>query len=132
MDSQAKEQQEYQERHRWMAVNVAYAFDRPLAEVEDVVKGFANLKKVNDFLEGRSKHKHLFFFYQKLDVFDEYGDVTDANMEPQLMLTTGEHEEMRLKGRAVYFLRNIRDQKRIKPEITTDHELLFGEMAETP
>jgi len=123
-----------QERHRWMAMNVAAAcnmLDR-VNHVEDVLSEYQNLKKLNDFLEGKSKHKHIFVYYQKPDVPNEMGDLVDAKGDPKFMITTGEHEDMRIKGRAVYFVRNVPDQKAVKVDIASDGELLFGEMAASP
>eukprot|EP00971_Amphidinium_carterae_P040535 795589-Amphidinium_carterae.1 len=123
-----------QERHRWMAANVAAAFGKMdnIESVETILRDYSNLKKINDFLEGKSKHKHLFFYYQKPDVPNEMGEFVDARGDPKIMITTGEHEDMRIKSRAVYFLRNVPDQKAVKPEMSCDHDLLFGEMAAKP
>ena len=59
-----------QERHRWMASNVALAMDMPdrLKYVEDMLSEYNNFKKINDFLEGKSKHRHVFVYYQKASV----------------------------------------------------------------
>jgi len=42
-----------QERHRWIAANVAYVFGKSsqLAQAEDVLKEHSNHKNINDFLE---------------------------------------------------------------------------------
>ncbi|CAE8591739.1 unnamed protein product, partial [Polarella glacialis] len=123
-----------QERHRWMAANVAAAFnmlDR-VHYVESVLGEYNNLKKLNDFLEGKSKHKHVFIYHQRPDVPNDQGELVDAKGDPKLMITTGEHEDVRIKSKAVYFLRNVPDSKAVKAEFACDNELLFGEMAASP
>merc|ERR1712194_978705 len=54
-------------------------------------------------------------------------------------ITTGEHEDMRIKSRAVFFVRandGAPDQgdnkKPIRNDVASDQELLFGEMAASP
>eukprot|EP00913_Durusdinium_trenchii_P023519 g22096.t1 len=84
-----------QERHRWMAANVAAAFgmsDR-VHVVEQVLGEYNNLKKLNDFLEGKSKHKHVFVYYQRPDVINDANELVDAKGDAKLMITTGEHED---------------------------------------
>jgi len=94
-----------QARHKWIAENVAVAFGRESAvsSVEDVIREHTNLKKVNDFLEGKSKQQHLFFYYQKPDVINDAGEYVDGPGEAKILVTTGEQE--RLKSRACFFLR---------------------------
>eukprot|EP00931_Biecheleriopsis_adriatica_P081368 TRINITY_DN5469_c0_g1_i1.p1 TRINITY_DN5469_c0_g1~~TRINITY_DN5469_c0_g1_i1.p1 ORF type:complete len:4656 (-),score=1282.68 TRINITY_DN5469_c0_g1_i1:88-14055(-) len=123
-----------QERHRWMAANVASAFsmsDR-ISYVEQVLGEYNNLKKLNDFLEGKSKHKHIFIYFQRPDVPNDQGELVDAKGDAKLMITTGEHEDVRIKNRAVYFLRNVADSKAVKADVACDADLLFGEMAASP
>lgn len=123
-----------QERHRWMAANVAAAFgmsDR-VHVVEQVLGEYNNLKKLNDFLEGKSKHKHVFVYYQRPDVINDANELVDAKGDAKLMITTGEHEDVRIKNRAVYFLRNVADSKPVKADVASDGDLLFGEMAASP
>lgn len=117
-----------------MAANVAAAFNltERTSYVEDTLGEYSNLKKINDFLEGKSKHKHIFIYYQRPDIPNEFGEPIDTKGDPKLMITTGEHEDMRIKSRAVYFLRNVPDQKAVKVEVGCDHELLFGEMSGNP
>mmetsp|Transcript_37870 Transcript_37870/g.109261 ORF Transcript_37870/g.109261 Transcript_37870/m.109261 type:complete len:150 (-) Transcript_37870:3-452(-) len=123
-----------QERHKWMAANVSAAFNMmdQAGKVEDVLGEYNNLKKLNDFLEGKSKHKHIFIYYQRPDVPNDREELVDAKGDPKIMITTGEHEDMRIKSRAVYFLRNVPDQKVVKVDVSCDSDLLFGEMAATP
>ena len=74
-----------QERHRWMAANVAAAFgmsDR-VHVVEQVLGEYNNLKKLNDFLEGKSKHKHVFVYYQRPDVINDANELVDAKGDAQ-------------------------------------------------
>ena len=114
-----------------MAANVSVAFDFDLRATEKTLEEYSNLKKINDFLDGKSKHKHLLFYYQKPD--DSSGtELVDAPGPAKLMITTGEHEDVRIKGRGVYFLRTVGDQKSVKTDIPTDHELLFGEVGALP
>jgi dynein heavy chain len=122
------------ERHRWMAANVAAAFDMIDTQnvVEDVLTEYNNFKKINDFLEGRAKHKHLFIYYQKPDIFNDAGEFVDAKGDAKLFITYGDNDDLRIKSRAVYFLRTVGDQKAVKPEVACDHELLFGEVAAAP
>jgi dynein heavy chain len=124
-----------QERHRWMAANVAAAFDmiEQTNLVEEMFTEYNNFKKINDFLEGKSKHKHVFIYHQKPDmVNNETGELMDAKGDAKLIITTGEHEDMRIKSHAVYFLRTVADQKAVKLEVACDHELLFGEVSAAP
>jgi dynein heavy chain len=123
-----------QERHKWMAANVAAAFNMSdkVNQIEETLGEYNNLKKLNDFLEGKSKHKHIFIYHQKADMPNDMGELVDAKGEPKTMITTGEHEDMRIKSRAVYFLRNVPDQKAVKVDVACDGELLFGEMAASP
>ena len=123
-----------QDRHRWMAGNVAGTFNMldKVSWVEQQLGEHANLKKLNDFLEGKSKHKHLFIYYQKQDVQNKLGELVDGPGEARLVITTGEHEDMRIKNKAAYFLRNVGDQKAVKPDVATDSELVYGEMSLGP
>jgi dynein heavy chain len=122
-----------QERHRWMATNVAVAMDMPdkLKYVEDMLSEYNNFKKINDFLEGKSKHRHIFVYYQQQDHMNDHNEIISRG-ESKLMITTGDNEEMRIKGKAVYFVRNVPDQKPVKSDVPCDNELLFGEMAACP
>ena len=90
----------------------------------------ANLKRLNDFLEGKSKHHHIFLFDQKADVINESGEAIDGHGESKVLVTVGEQE--RLKGRAVYFMRTIAEGKTVKMENGSDTELLYGEIAANP
>jgi len=101
-------------------------------KIEDFFSEHNNLKKLNDLLEGKSKHKHIFVYFQRQDVPNDLGELVDAKGDPKPMLTTGEHEDMRIKSRAVYFLRNVLDQKPVRPDVSSDGDLLFGEMAASP
>ena len=89
-----------------------------------------NLKKVNDFLEGKSKRQHLFFFYQKPDVLNESGEYVDGPGEARLLVTSGEQE--RLKARGCYFLRTQAADKPVKVDVPSDGDLLFGEISAQP
>jgi dynein heavy chain len=117
-----------------MAANVAAAFGivEKTQQVEEFFGEYNNLKKLSDFLEGKSKHKHIFVFYQKPDIPNDLGELIDAKGDAKIMITTGEHEDMRIKSEAVYFLRNVPDQKPVKLDVLCDAELLFGEMAASP
>lgn len=44
---------------------------------------------------GRSKHKHIFVYYQRPDVPNDMNEFVDAKGEPKIMITTGEHEDAR-------------------------------------
>lgn len=87
--------------------------------VEQVLGEYNNLKKLNDFLEGKSKHKHVFVYYQRPDVINDANELVDAKGavaerfsrscltariprpgDAKLMITTGEHEDVRIKNRA--------------------------------
>ena len=57
------------------------------------------------------KHKHIFIYHQKPDILNEQGELVDAKGDAKLIITTGEHEDMRIKSHAVYFLRTVADQK---------------------
>ena len=70
-----------------------------ISEVEDVFREHANLKRLNDFLEGKSKHHHIFIFDQKTDVINDVGEPVDGPGDTKIIVTAGEQE--RLKGRAV-------------------------------
>jgi len=117
-----------------MAANVASAFgmsDR-VHSVEALLGEYNNLKKLNDFLEGKSKHRHVFVYYQRPDVPNDQGELVDAKGDAKLIITTGEHEDVRIKNRAVYFLRNVAENKPVKADVSSDGDLLFGEMAASP
>lgn len=115
-----------------MAENIAVAFNQEARQnqIENVIKEHANMKKIVDFLEGKSRHQHLFFFYQKPDVINDKGEYVDGPGDPKLLVTTGEHE--RIKSRAVYFLRNVPPERAVKADVSVDGELLFGEVAGCP
>ena len=108
----------------------ASAFDKDPQHVEDVFREHANLKRLNDFLEGKSKHHHIFIFDQKTDVINDTGEPVDGPGDTKIIVTAGEQE--RLKGRAVFFLRTLPADKAIKVDIATDNDLLFGEMSGNP
>lgn len=108
----------------------ASAFDKDPQQVEDVFREHANLKRLNDFLEGKSKHHHIFIFDQKTDVINDVGEPVDGPGDTKIIVTAGEQE--RLKGRAVFFLRTLPADKAIKVDIPTDNDLLFGEMSGNP
>jgi len=126
------------ERHKWMAANAASSFGVQDRIIEDYIGEYNNLKKINDFLEGRSKHRHLFIYFQRPDIPNEMGELVDAKGDPKVMITTGEHEDMRIKSRAVFFVRandgaaEHGEKKPIRLDVPSDGELLFGEMAASP
>jgi dynein heavy chain len=118
-------------RLNWIAENVASAFGaKDIKRIEDTITESLNLKKLNDFLEGKAKHQHIFFFYQKPDAYNENNEVIDGAREAKLSITTGEHE--RIKSYAVYFLRNTHPDKPVRTDVATDPELLFGTVAANP
>ena len=108
----------------------AAAFEKEPQQVEDVFREHANLKRLNDFLEGKSKHHHIFVFDQRADVINDLGEPVDGPGDTKILVTTGEQE--RLKGRAVFFLRTVAADKAIKVDVTSDGDLLFGEMSGNP
>jgi dynein heavy chain len=125
---------EMKERHKWMAANVAAAFDMidQTHVVEQHLSDYNNFKRINDFLEGRNKHRHLSIYYQKNDVLNQAGELVDAKEPNKFIITTGDHEEMRIKNHAVYFLRTVEEQRAVKMDNACDHELLFGEISAQP
>eukprot|EP00435_Cladocopium_sp_Y103_P065334 s508_g27.t1 len=84
-----------------------------------------NYKKITEFLEGKTKQQHIFFFYQRPDILNEHNEPVDAHKDCKLTITTGENE--RIKSFAVYFLRNVPQDRAIKTD-----ELLFGEVTANP
>jgi dynein heavy chain len=108
----------------------AGAFEKDPQQVEDVFREHANLKRLNDFLEGKSKHHHIFIFDQRADVMNDMGEPIDGPGDTKIIITTGESE--RLKGRAVYFFRTLPAEKAVKLDVGSDGDLLFGEIAANP
>eukprot|EP00434_Breviolum_minutum_P028359 symbB.v1.2.025090.t1/scaffold2313.1/size127079/11 len=102
-------------RFQWIAENVASAFD--IKNVEGTIQETLNFKKITEFLEGKTKQQHIFFFYQRPDILNEHNEP-----DCKLTITTGENE--RIKSFAVYFLRNA--------DVFSDQELLFGEVTANP
>jgi hypothetical protein len=53
-----------------MAENVAAAFDMSdrVDKITETLSEYNNFKKLNDFLEGKSKHKHIFIYHQRPDI----------------------------------------------------------------
>eukprot|EP00930_Biecheleria_cincta_P100463 TRINITY_DN920_c0_g1_i2.p1 TRINITY_DN920_c0_g1~~TRINITY_DN920_c0_g1_i2.p1 ORF type:complete len:4610 (-),score=1017.36 TRINITY_DN920_c0_g1_i2:106-13935(-) len=119
-------------RLQWIAENVASAFGRQeyIKQIEVTIQEGLNLKKLNEFLEGKTKQQHIFFFYQRPDTHNDLNEVVDAGKEPKLTITTGEND--RIKSFAVYFLRNVPPEKSIRADVASDHELLFGEVTPNP
>ncbi len=113
-----------------MAGNGAAAFNMldQIGKIEDVLGDYTQLKKLIDVLEGKCKHRHIFIYYQRPDMPNDVGELVDAKGDPKFMIATGEHEDMRIKARAVYFMRNVADQKFIRADVGCDGDLLLGEM----
>ena len=88
-------------RFQWIAENVASAFN--IRNVENIIQENLNYKKLNEFLEGKTKQQHIFFFYQRPDMLNEHNEPVDGHKDCKLTITTGENE--RIKSFAVYFLR---------------------------
>ena len=111
---------------------MASAFGREddIRRVEGVIQENLNYKKLTEFLEGRTKQQHIFFFYQRPDTYNEHNELVDAHKDCKLTITTGENE--RIKSFAVYFLRNVPQDRAIKTDVFSDHELLFGEVTPNP
>ncbi|CAL1160605.1 unnamed protein product [Cladocopium goreaui] len=74
--------------------------------------------------------QHIFFFYQRPDILNEHNEPVDAHKDCKLTITTGENE--RIKSFAVYFLRNVPQDRAIKTDVFSDQELLFGEVTANP
>ena len=115
-------------RFQWIAENVASAFD--IKNVEGTIQETLNFKKITEFLEGKTKQQHIFFFYQRPDILNEHNEPVDAHKDCKLTITTGENE--RIKSFAVYFLRNVPQDRSIKADVFSDQELLFGEVTANP
>lgn len=115
-------------RFQWIAENVAGAFD--IKNVEGTITETLNYKKITEFLEGKTKQQHIFFFYQRPDILNEHNEPVDAHKDCKLTITTGENE--RIKSFAVYFLRNVPQDQAIKTDVFSDQELLFGEVTANP
>lgn len=115
-------------RFQWIAENVASAFD--IKNVEGTIQETLNFKKITEFLEGKTKQQHIFFFYQRPDILNEHNEPVDAHKDCKLTITTGENE--RIKSFAVYFLRNVPQDRAIKADVFSDQELLFGEVTANP
>lgn len=115
-------------RFQWIAENVAGAFD--IKNVEGTITETLNYKKITEFLEGKTKQQHIFFFYQRPDILNEHNEPVDAHKDCKLTITTGENE--RIKSFAVYFLRNVPQDRAIKTDVFSDQELLFGEVTANP
>lgn len=45
--------------------------DETTRKVEDAMREQSNWKKINDFLDGKGKRQHLFFYFQKTDIMTE-------------------------------------------------------------
>lgn len=93
-------------------------------KTEDCFREYSNSKRINEFLDGKSRRNHLFFYFQRPDLLNESGDFVDSSAEPRIIITTGEQE--RLKGKACWFLRLCPEDKPIKLEIGSDSDLLFA------
>eukprot|EP00439_Symbiodinium_sp_Y106_P074138 s629_g14.t1 len=121
-------------RFQWIAENVASAFGREeenqIRKVESLIQENLNYKKLTEFLEGRTKQQHIFFFYQRPDATNEHNEIIDADKDCKFTITTGENE--RIKSLAVYFLRNVPQDRAIKTDVFSDQELLFGEVTPNP
>jgi dynein heavy chain len=116
-----------------MAENVALAFGKTgdaAAKFEDALREPGNLRKVNDFLDGKTNQTHLLFFYQKPDVVNDAGELIDSPGEAKLLITNGEQE--RIKKRACFFVRTCAEGKAINEKMPSDNELIFGEVAANP
>eukprot|EP00931_Biecheleriopsis_adriatica_P081370 TRINITY_DN5469_c0_g1_i3.p1 TRINITY_DN5469_c0_g1~~TRINITY_DN5469_c0_g1_i3.p1 ORF type:complete len:4660 (-),score=1275.41 TRINITY_DN5469_c0_g1_i3:88-14067(-) len=119
-------------RLSWIAENVASAFGREehIKQVEGTILESLNFKKLNEFLEGKTKQQHIFFFYQRPDAYNDQNELIDAGKDVKLTITTGENE--RIKSFAVYFLRNVPPEKAIRSDVASDQDLLFGEVTPNP
>ena len=83
-----------QPRHKWMAEIAAGCFEREPSQIEDVMREHANLKRLNDFLEGKSKHHHIFLFDQKADVINESGEAIDGHGESKVLWAANKRFEV--------------------------------------
>ncbi|CAD7937236.1 unnamed protein product [Amoebophrya sp. A120] len=106
-------------------------YDEKVRKMEESFREPQNFKKLTEFLEGKSKRQHLFLYFQKPDMLNEAGEYVDGPGEARVLLSHGETE--RLKSKACYFLRGAGAvDKPIKVDVSTDGDLLFGEIAAQP
>jgi len=83
----------------------------------------SNSPTLLDFFKGNNKQKIIVYF-QKEDVITN-GEVRDSENEPELILTTG--EDMRIKNKAVYFVRLIPNGVSVTG-VPGGNEIIFGEI----
>ena len=123
-------------RHKWMAENVSLIVDPrgtddAIRKVEEAFRESQNAKKISDFLEGKSRRQHLFFYFQKPDIVTQNNEYQDAPGDPRIIVTYGEQE--RLKARGAYFLRVTQPaDKPLRLDVASDIDLLFGEISQQP
>ncbi|KAL8448489.1 hypothetical protein Emed_003750 [Eimeria media] len=114
-------------RHRWMVSQIITVFN--LAEHEPLVENlFRNQfsHKVDTFLKGTSAAQHLLFSYQG----ETKPPSPAGNIEGKLVCTEEVSEDS--NNLYVYFIRTVPFGKSLNLSVSTDSELLFGEISSLP
>ncbi|KAL8430801.1 hypothetical protein ACSSS7_005705 [Eimeria intestinalis] len=114
-------------RHRWMAAQIITVFN--LTEHEPLVENLFRQQfapKVDPFLKGTSTAQHLLFSYQG----NSHSSASAANIEGRLVCSEEVSEDS--NHLYVYFIRTVPFGKALNLSVSTDAELLFGEIARLP
>lgn len=113
-------------RGRWMISTISESLGiKKESVVEDQLKQERNEILLETFLKGEGPKKIL-VYYQVQDLISN-DEVKDANAEPSLFITQGDTE--RLKEKAVYFIRNLHENKKnVNLQESNDNEIVTGEL----
>lgn len=148
-------------RHRWVIARIGEGFGIDVTEVEDWLRASENLTPLNALLDGTGP-RTLLCYNQPPDVFHEVchitrgtprlkrhfdthhtspsttnqpthqdtGEWARSDGEARLFFTTG--TSARLRGKAVYFVRDTAEGEAVEMGVANDSSLLYGELSENP
>lgn len=94
-------------RAKWMAAQIADAFGLGEYDAMEVFKG-SSQALFEAFFKGHGPAR-IFVYYQTPYKITESGEIVDTGGHKEFQVTDG--EKIKLKGKGVYFLRNLTDGK---------------------
>ena len=96
------------------------------ATVEEYLKQERNEMLLEQFLKGEGPKKILIYHQVQDQISND--EIKEANADPMLFITQGDTE--RIKEKAVYFIRNLPENKKtINLTEANDNEIVYGELS---